>query len=843
MTEFVHLHITSSFSFLWGTFLPEELINFAYQLKFPYIALTDNNTLLGITRFYVCAKKYGIDPIIGAQIDIKDAGRIVFLVKNIDGYKNLCRIITQKNIKKQIVLKDIYNLTNGLICITGGRFSLERIYIQKRQIDYAIYNLKNLKELFRQNLYIAIQNHKLSDDKKVMDIQLDISRKFNIDTVVTHEVAYLKKQDSDLHKIFCNISKKYHHKKDISPLPGDNFFLTSNAYMEKLFANNKNALYNSYKIAKMCKEFELPLNKIGSPKIFSSPNKSYKRLSSICFKILARKNSPVSIEYLKRIVKELEVIKKHKLSDFFLIARDIYEFSKKRNIRCSIRGSAASSLVVYLLFGGVDPVENNLLFERFLNEGRQDFPDVDMDFDSERRDEVFEFIFDKYRDRCGLLSTVLTFRVRGAVRMIGRAMDYPYSEIKRLCATLPSAMRRIDIDSALKKYPELKNHPILKEHKLLEMVKKATSLPYASSTHLGGVIILEEPLENIISIHLSNKGYPVAELDKEDVEKWGLFKLDILGLRMHTAIAKSLYFLKKDISIEEIPLDDEATYKTLQKGDTIGVFQLESPGQRELVRRLKPKNFFDIVVEISLFRPGPVKGNMMSDFLDRRDGKQPIFYPCKELIPILKDTNGVIVFQEQVLEIAHSFAGMSYSEADAFRRAMTKDRSKEEMESLKEKFINGAIKLGHDESVAENVFDMVSCFAAYGFCKAHAASFAHITYISGYLKTHYPLEFYLGLLNAGSVGSYPPSVILNEAKTKGISLYPPHVNYSDLNFSPYKNGIIYPLTTVKFLGEKTAKTIIKEREKKGLFKNEFDLASRCKLSHRVIKMLKIAGAI
>ena len=846
MREFVHLHVTSSFSFLWGTFTPEALVKKTLQLRFPYVALTDKNTLLGITRFYVCAREYGITPIIGAEVEINNAGWMVFLVKNIQGYRNLCRIISHKNSRGRVELENIYALNKGLICLTGGRGSFFRRLIENNRMDIASGHILKLKSIFSsKRLYLAIQNHKIKGDNEIIEKYCEIAEKLHIPTVVTFQVAYLHREDYEVHKVLCNVAVKYHHR-ELSPLPGDHFFLVDKNYVEEEFSEYKRSIENTYNIANMCKDFSLPLKRMRPPRVFLSSEESYKKLSSIALKSLATKKRPVSLEYLRRFTSELDIIKKQKLSDFFLIVKEIHDFAKKKNIRCSIRGSAASSLIVYLLLSGIDPVENNLLFERFLNEGRGDFPDVDIDFDSDRRDEVFKFIFEKYHKKCALISTILTFRVRGAVRMIGRALDYPYKEIKRLNKSLPSAMRRIDIASALDRYPELENHPILREHKLLDLVKRVSGLPYARSVHLGGLIISDEDIENIISLDISSKGYPVLHLDKEDVDKWGLFKLDILGLRMHTAIRKSLEILETqriNLDLDNIPLDDPLTYKTLCRGDTLGIFQLESPGQRELVRRLRPKKFFDLIVEISLFRPGPVRGNMVYDFINRRHGREEPFYPSKELIPILKDTHGVIVFQEQVLEIAHHFAGMDYGEADAFRRAMTKDRSKKEMEKLKQKFVEGAISNGHDESVAEAVFDMVACFAAYGFCKAHAASFSHITYQSAYLKTHYPREFYLGLLNAGHVGSYPPSVILNEAKRKGIPLYPPHVNFSSTEFLPYKSGIIFPLTTIKFVGETLARRIVKEREKRGPFKNDVDLKTRCNLPERVVQMVKLAGAV
>ncbi len=844
--DFVHLHVNSAYSFLWGTFLPEDLVKRAWDLRYKYVCLTDKENLLGITKFYTLALNFGLIPIIGCEIEIDGAGNLIFLVKNNQGYIHLNKILTQKRLKKQFHLKDLANLKDGLICITGGRFSKLRQLLDKDQIDNSILHIEILQQIFsKESLFIAIQNHGLKNDLKIIDTIFSLSEKLHIDTVVTFEVAYLYPDDFELHKVFCDISKKYHHI-NIKSLPNNNFFFKEIYSVENIFCNHKKSIFNSIKIAEICSKFNLPINRPRPPKIFLSSEYSFKKLSNMVLKELASRKNPLSIEYIKRISKELSIIKTKELSDFFLIVKDIYDFAKQNNIRTTVRGSAAGSLIIHLILGGVDPVSHNLLFERFLNEGRSDFPDVDLDFDSEKRDMVFDYIFKKYPDRCSFVSTVLTFRSRGAIRMIGRALDYSYEEIKALSECIPPTFRCKSIETALKRFPELKDHPILKEEKLLDLSIRASSLPFRRSVHLGGVIICNEDILNISPIFISNKKYPVIDMDKDDIDIWKLFKLDILGLRMHTAIRKTIETLHKlgnHIDIDEIPLNDKKTYDIMCKGDTIGIFQVESPGQRELIRRLRPTKFSDIISEISLFRPGPVKGNMVADYIKRRQKREKITYPAKELIPILKDTYGVIIFQEQVLEIAHRFANMSYAEADSFRRAMTKDRSKKEMEKLKKRFIKGAIAKGYSREVAEEVFDMVSCFAAYGFCKAHAASFAYITYQSAYLKAHYPREFYIGLLNAGHVGSYPKYVILNEAKRKNIPIYPPNVNCSLLEFIPYKDGILMPLTTINFIGEKTAIKIIKEREKNGPFLHWKDLYKRCKLSKKVIDMLIYAGAI
>jgi DNA-directed DNA polymerase III PolC len=552
------------------------------------------------------------------------------------------------------------------------------------------------------------------------------------------------------------------------------------------------------------------------------------------------------LHYLRRLDQELAVIDQMHLADFFLLVRQVVDFAREKGIRHSVRGSAAGSLVVYLLLGGVDPVAHNLLFERFINEGRSDMPDIDLDFDSVRRDEVIRRLMELFPRQTAMVSTIHTFRVRSAVRLVARALGYPLDEIDRLATCLPWSLRGRDLNEALTNLPELRDAPIQHESRLIELAARLTGLPFQSSVHLGGVIIAPEDIKAWTPVGTSPKGIPVGQLDKDDVDALGLLKLDILGLRMHTAIRKALEILQRKgivLDLDRTPLDDRKTYALLRSTEGVGIFQLESPGQRHLLGHLQPRRFRDLIAEISLFRPGPVEGNMVETFIKRRNHEEPVRIPHEDLAHVLTETYGVILFQEQVLRIAHAFAGLSYAEADAFRRAMTKDRKSKKMDLLKRRFVQGALEKGYNRVLVEDVFRKVASFASYGFCKAHAASFAHITYQSAFLKAHHPQAFYLGLLNAGQVGSYPPSVILNEARRRGVPVYPPHLNASGLEYEMDGSGIRAPLTVVNGVGPEMARRIVADRKRRGPFRSEGDFLVRLSIPDRLLKVLVSAGAL
>ena len=848
---FVNLDTASAFSFLWGTFTPEMLAERARKLGQEAVALTDLWSTHGIARFWRACRHRGIQAIAGARVEISGQGWAVLLAMNLKGYGNICRILSSGLMEGAgravpVSLGTLKAHSEGVICITGVEGSAVRALARRREMEAAGIKLLALRDALRKGgkLVMGVQNNGASDPP-ANDILLDLACSTGITAAAVNHTAFLCPGDYQIHRILSYVQKRHHHRQ-VKPLPDSSFFLLSRRDMEER-VRDRTLVQNTVKIAELCRDFSFPSGKVHPPS-FREGRTADLFLSKKAVRALARKMDVVPADYISLLDRELEAVKKRRLSDLFLLVHEICSFAEKRGIRSSIRGSAAGSLLVHLLHGGPDPVEHGLLFERFINDGRDDLPDIDIDFDSERRDEVTGWIMERFCRpmRAALVATIHTLRVRSAVRLAARAMGYPLSRIDVLSRCLPWSLRGIPLKEAVDRLPELRDSPLREETALLEAASSIEGLPFQSSVHLGGIILVPGHVNDWTPVCRSRKGFPVAQLDKDDIEILGLLKLDILGLRMHTAIEKALAVLRQqDLhpDMENLPLDDRKTFELLCSGKTLGIFQVESSGQRNLIGRLQPGTFNDIVAEISLFRPGPVKGDMVNRYVKRKNRQEPVELLHPDLEDILKETYGVIVFQEQVLRTARRFAGFSYSDADAFRRAMTKGRSRGEMAMLKNAFIQGALRKGHDLKSAELVFKKVAAFAAYGFCKAHAVSFARITWQSAWLKAHHPAAFYIGLLNAGNVGSYPPFVILNEARRSGIPVLPPHVNRSGTEYLLEGRAIRCPLHVIRGLGRTTAGRIVSERHEGGGFRSWDDFFARVQLPVRTRHMIILAGAL
>ncbi len=820
----------------------------AKEKGFDAIALTDKNGLYGAVRFYKAARAADIKPVLGAEITLRDGTSLILLAVSFEGYKNLCRILSEAHLtnprgKPACPLNTLTRFAQDLICLTGGRGGRLQRLISLGHLDRARFWLHMLKEIFGPGrLSVEIQHHGLQCDGRFMGAAAELAEQVGLALAATNEVTFLEKEDFEVHRRLIGIQQRVHHR-DIRGVPNKAFYLKTEEEMRAAVPYAE-ALENAASIADSC-HLELPVHQMHHPRYPLPEGESADRLlAKLCFSAAANTYKPVPYPALIGLERELDLVRQKSLAGYFLLVRDVRDFARARGIRCTVRGSAAGSLMIYLLLGGVDPLEHDLLFERFLNEGRSDMPDVDLDFDSVRRDEVIAYVMEKYAGRAAMVATIPTFRARGAIRKLGRAFGYAYDKIDQLGSFLPYYLKGSQIEAAAHTLPELKDTPLKEDTELLGMAARISGLPYQLSVHLGGVVIAPDELASWVPMELSNKGFPVAQYDKDDVEALGLVKLDLLGLRMHTAIQKALDLLAEQgifLDLEDIPLDDERTFRLLRTTETVGVFQVESPGQRQLLGRLQPQKFSDIIAEISLFRPGPMKGDMVTPYVERRRGKEAVYYPHPDLEPILQETYGVVLFQEQVLKLAHHIAGFSLAEADRLRRAMTKDRSAAEMEGIKTFFIQGATRRGYSQKTAEDIFAMAASFAGYGFCKAHAASFAHITYQSAFLKAHYPLAFYLGLLNAGHVGSYPKSVILNEAKRMGFEVLGPHINHSHQDYKAERGGIRIGLSAVNGLGPRFCDRILKERDN-GSFASIKAFCRRVDLPQEVVLRLSLAGA-
>ncbi len=839
MIEFVHLDVQSAYSFLWGTFTPEQLVAQALQKGFKSVGLADIWSLQGAVRFYKAAKRAGIRPVIGSRIEA-DRGQLLLIALSRQGYENLCRLISAglQGRKGPVSMPVLSRYSRGLAAIFLLHESpLGRRHGDENGLEHGAGRLSDLKDIFPGNFYLGLV-------PAAMERARYICSAIGVPPVALNSAAFLTREDYWLHRLLVDIQRRYHHRR-AEPLGDDSFYLAGAGEMARRLPWPE-ALKNSAAIAEKAQGLSLPLGRLHPP-CFQRGLEADRMLARRSIKLLANRFKEASYKHVIQLDKELSCIKAKGLSDFFLLVDDVARFARKRRIIFSPRGSAVGSLVVSLLLDGPDPVAHDLLFERFMNEGRGDMPDVDMDFDSERRDEVLAWVLERFKGQAAMVSTVHHFKVRSAVRLAAIAMGYSQEDIKHLSACLPWSLRGIDLVTALSTLPELKNAPIKAHPRLVEGASRLSGLPFQASVHLGGVIVVPDKIEKWSPVFSSRKGFPVAQLDKDDVEDLGLLKLDLLGLRMHTAIRKAEEALWRqgrwDERLAAVPLDDKKTFWELSQGDSLGVFQLESPGQRQLLGKLRPGCFDDLVAEISLFRPGPVEGDLVRRYVERRAGRASSRPIHDSLANILEETYGVIVFQEQVLKVVHTFAGFSYADADAFRRAMTKKRSVMEMQRLKAAFIQGALQKGHTLDEAQRVFEQVSAFAAYGFCKAHAVAFSHIAYKSAWLKTHHPRAFYIGMLNSGSVGSYPAWVILNEARRKGVRIYPPHVNHSGLEYEPDGNGIRVPLQVIRGIGSKNAHRIVAERLRNGPFTSWESLFKRVQLPRDIKAKLIFAKAL
>ncbi|MFP4474591.1 MAG: DNA polymerase III subunit alpha [Desulfatibacillaceae bacterium] len=845
---FAHLHTHTGFSFLFGTYLPETLVERARQAGHPAVAITDKNGVYGAVRATLAAREHGVRLVVGSEITLWDGTSLILLARDATGYNNLCHLAGAARRNRgahgpACPEEEFSRRARGLVCLTGGRNGRLRRLVSRNRTGEAMAWLAHLLRLFgRDDLFVELQNQGLEGDLDHVRTMARLARAAGLPVVATNAVVYLDPPDKKVHEVLVGVQTAVHHR-DVRPVPPGAYHFRTEDEM-RLAVPFPEALENTARIVARCR-FSLPVGEDHPPHLDTRDAPDPDRvLARTCLVEMARRGTPVTLPYLRRLEKELDAIKRRNLSAYFLLVKDIRDHAARSRIRHTVRGSAAGSLVLRLLAGGVDPVAHDLLFERFLNDERADMPDVDIDFDSLRRDEVIQYVMDRYAGRAAMVATVPTFRARGAIRALGRSLGYSFEELDRLCAYMPYFVRANAIRDALEKLPELAGSPLVDEPELLDLAEKVSGLPRQLSVHLGGVVITPGEIEDWSPHEISRKGFPVIQFDKDDVEALGLIKLDLLGLRMHTALQKGLDVLKKQgvrLRLEDAPLDDEPTYRLLRTTDSVGMFQVESPGQRQLLGRLQPKNFEDIIAQISLFRPGPMEGDMLHPYVARRRGVEPVSFPHPALEPVLSSTYGVILFQEQILEIGHRIAGFSYGKADLLRRALGNTKRRELLNGMERDFITGCEENGFDRKSARAIFDMVAGFAGYGFCRAHAASFAHITYQSAYMKAHHPLAFFIGLLNAGHVGSYPASVFLNEAARMGFPTLPVHVNASGLEYLEENNGIRVPLTVVYGVGQRFGQRIVDSRGDKP-YKSIPEFVARTRLPANVVSRLRNAGA-
>lgn len=795
--SFTHLHVHSNFSFLDGGSSVYALLDRAKEVGCEALALTDHNGLYGAVRFYGYAKKIGIKPIIGVEMDMEDTYHLVLLAKNINGYSNLCKIVTRAHLSHErgqpaASLELIEKYKGGLFCLSGCSIGEVPSLVAEGRLEAArVAALKYIDVFGRDNFLIEMQNHMLPGSSLINSQLNELASELGLRCVATNNVHYAAKEDFKVQDVLVCV-KTLTRLDDDHPLRRRNaeYYLKSPKAMANLFRKYAKAVAGTDWIARQC-NLDLNLETYRFPE-FPVPEGEtpYSHLCKLCFEALERLYRPITPEVTERLQHELKIINDLGFSEYFMVVWDIVRYAKSRKIRCAGRGSAADSLVAYCLgITIVDPIEHHLLFERFLNPERKGMPDIDIDFDSVRREEVINYIYERYgEDKVAMVCTVSSLKACSSIREIGKAMDFPPDDISRFASILPlvSANR---IRDAVEKYPELRDSGlhVNRLDALIDICEKVDNYPRHLSVHLGGVLIGRGVLTDLVPLERSANGVIVSQFDKDDVETLGLVKMDLLSLRNLSAIEDCLALIRQhhgiELYIDNVPLDDAPTYQLLQSANTVGLFQVESPGMRGILGRLQPEVFNDLIAQVSLFRPGPLQADMINPFIARRRGLEEVSYPHPSLEAALKETYGVIIYQEQVIQISHALAGFSYGQADSLRRAMTTDRSQAEMEKIKDSFITSACRKGVSKDIAEEVFSRVRAFAAYGLCKGHSASFARTAYYTAYLKTHYPAEFLTGIFNNGPMGFYPPNVIMEEARHLGIRLLGVDINLSEKKFT------------------------------------------------------------
>ncbi|MFC4801067.1 DNA polymerase III subunit alpha [Neobacillus sp. GCM10023253] len=828
--SFIHLHVYSAYSLLTSTASVSDLVENARSKGFRTLALTDRNVMYGTIEFYKLCKKQQIKPIIGLTVDIESERMeegtypLVLLAENDEGYKNLLKISSAVQTKAENGLphKWLKAYSKGLIAITPGIEGEIEQALLTNEVALAKDLALELSGIFgRGNFYLALQDHQLEQEKTLREPLLRLSKEWNIPLAATNQVYYLEKEDMFAHECLLAIKNGDKLQDDHrQQLGSDQFYLKSSAEMAECFADVPEALENTLRIAERC-NININLDKTYLPSFPTEngmPAEEY--LEKLCQKGLKERISEEpSTEYLDRLAYELNVIKRMQFSNYFLIVWDFMRYAREKGILTGPgRGSAAGSLVAYVLYiTDVDPLEHHLLFERFLNPERISMPDIDIDFPDHRRDEVIEYVAQKYGElHVAQIATFGTLAAKAALRDVGRVFGLNTKELDYMSRLIPSRPG-LTLKDAYKESEGLRKFiqetPL--NSRLFNTALKLEGLPRHTSTHAAGVVISEKPLIDLIPIQQGSGGIFLTQFSMEYLEELGLLKMDFLGLRnlsLIETILSSIYrHTGRRLDIGSIPLDDAKTFNLLAQGETTGIFQLESEGMRKVLTRLKPTRFEDIVAVNALYRPGPMENIPL--FIDRKHGLQKIDYPHPDLQAILENTYGVIVYQEQIMQIASIMAGFSLGEADLLRRAVGK-KQKEVLDKERQHFVQGALKKGYSETLANEIYDLIVRFANYGFNRSHAVAYSLIAYQLAFLKANYPVHFMAGLLtsaigNEAKIGQY-----ILEAKQKEIDILSPSINLSSYLFQVEKGKIRYSLGAIRGVGAAALKEIFQARKRK-----------------------------
>ncbi|UCH23704.1 MAG: DNA polymerase III subunit alpha [Deltaproteobacteria bacterium] len=878
--NFVHLHVHTQYSLLDGAIRINDLLKRVVDCGMDAVAITDHGTMFGVIEFFEKARKAGIKPIIGCEcyiaprrltdktpMDHKGLTHLLLLVETREGYQNLCRLVSVAQLEgfyyKPRIDKEILKQHHkGLIALSACLHGEIPTLIKENRFKEADEAALRYLDLFGEgNFFLEVQNNGIDVQEKVNRTLLDMSQRLSLPLVASNDCHYLDKEDVRAHDVLlCIQTGKTVHDNQRLKFRTDQLYFKPKREMYEFFKDYPAALMNTVEIAQRC-NLEFDFNSYHFPKFDTSPGQSEETVFEQkvregferIIKRVKMKNPDVDEKiYRDRLDYEVSIIKKMGFQGYFLIVADFIQYAKNKNIPVGPgRGSAAGSIVAYALgITDLDPLEHGLIFERFLNPARKSMPDIDVDFCMNGREDVFKYVVDRYGggDYVAQIITYGKLKTRAVIRDVGRALDIPLREVDAIAKMVPDVLN-ISLAAALKKEPRLVQ---LAEQKpevadLLNICRVLEGLPRHASTHAAGVVIADKPLIEYLPLYRGKKGEVVTQFDMKVVEKIGLVKFDFLGLRNLTVIASTLELIKKQGKIppdlNNLDFYDADTYRLLSAGDTTGVFQLESSGMKDLLVRLRPERFDDIIALVSLYRPGPMESGMIDDYVARKHGQKRVEYLVPELENILKETYGVIVYQEQVMKIAGVLASYSMAEADDLRKAMGK-KIPAIMAKHRVRFLSGARENNVSPEKAKKIFDLMEKFGGYGFNKSHSAAYALIAYQTAYLKAHFPVEFIASLLTSEMNSTDSVVKYIAECRTHGISLLPPDINESYKEFMVSGANIKFGLAAVKNVGEGAIDFIIEARQE-GKFSSLFDFCERVdlkKVNKRVIESLIKCGA-
>jgi len=878
--DFVHLHVHTQYSLLDGTIRLDDLFQMAKQYQMPAVAMTDHGNLYGTIDFYKHAYKYGIKPIIGCEMYVAPKSRfdktnygngetahhLIVLARSMQGYKNLMMLSTagftegfyyRPRIDKEILAKYSEGLIGMSACLHGEISS----HLVRGNFEEALDVAKQYREIFGEgNFYLEIMENGLPEQVTANQRLIDLGKKHRFPLVATNDCHYLNQSDSEAHEVLlCIQTGKTIEDKDRMKLGTDQFYFRSPEEMKALFSYCPEAIENTIHIAEKCNinftfgSFLLPRFEVNTDETLDQRLKriAQEGLSVLLETILKENDQSLREQYEKRLQRELEIIRSMGFAGYFLIVSDFINYAKTKNIPVGPgRGSAAGSLVAYAIgITSIDPIRYNLFFERFLNPDRISMPDIDTDFCPEGRDDIIRYVMQKYgSDKVSQIITFGKMQARAVIRDVGRALNISYGDVDRIAKMVPNVLN-IKLDEAIKREPKLKDEMKnnLRVKKLLDLSRALEGLNRHSSTHAAGVVISDLPLVERIPLCKSPKDDIVTQFSMNDISDVGLTKFDFLGLKTLTVIKNALKLIQAgrgiEVNIDHLPLDDRSTYELLMRGDTDGVFQLESSGMKDILVRMKPDCIEDVIALIALYRPGPMEN--VPEFIARKQGKTKIVYETEELEKILKETYGIIVYQEQVMQIAVAIGNYTLSEADTLRKVMSKKKSEEMENKEKPKFLEGARKKKIPTDKASRIWEQMETFGKYGFNKSHSTAYAMISYQTAYLKAHYPAEFMAALLTSEKDNRDKIISHIASCREMGLNVLPPDINESLSDFSVTGEHIRFGLAAVKNVGVGAIESIISVREKEGRFASIIHFCERVdprKINKRVIESLIKCGA-